>query len=205
MNWAASSSELVLQQLNRLQNANRIFIADARSGQVKNIYTDRDDAWVDIHVDDIEWIESGKRFVWVSEQDGWRHVYLVIETAAHEVGHQRRVRRDQRRRGGRNGRMALLLGVARERNSALSVSDAARRTGQGRTAHSGQSSEALTPTTPRRAPAGRFTLTRRSRPPRVELVRLPKHSVARVLVENAPLKEKLSKLKRLRSSSSGLT
>jgi dipeptidyl-peptidase-4 len=33
-------------------------------------------------------------------------------------------------------------------------------------------------------------------PPRVELVRLPQHTVARVLVENAPLREKLGKLKR---------
>jgi hypothetical protein len=26
---------------------------------------------------DVEWIEGGKRFLWTSERDGWRHIYSV--------------------------------------------------------------------------------------------------------------------------------
>ena len=37
---------------------------------------DRDDAWLDV-VDDLIWTEDSQSFTWVSEQDGWRHAYLV--------------------------------------------------------------------------------------------------------------------------------
>ncbi len=76
MDWAAGPQQIVLQQLNRLQNTNRVMLADARSGKVKTILTERDDAWVDVH-DELKWLSGGKRFTWISERDGWRHVYLV--------------------------------------------------------------------------------------------------------------------------------
>jgi len=76
MDWAASSDEVILQHLNRLQNTNEVMLGDVRTGEIRTIFTDRDEAWVDV-VDDILWVEKGARFTWVSERDGWRHVYLV--------------------------------------------------------------------------------------------------------------------------------
>lgn len=89
MEWAASSDELIIQQLNRLQNTNVVMIGEARSGKVRSIMTEKDDAWVDVAWGDIdwdkqglargdaEWIDGGKRFLWTSERDGWRHVYSI--------------------------------------------------------------------------------------------------------------------------------
>jgi len=77
MDWAENSNELMLQQLNRLQNTNRVMLANAHSGDVKTIFTDRDDAWVEVRFGFTKWIDNGKRFTFVSERDGWRHVYLV--------------------------------------------------------------------------------------------------------------------------------
>jgi Tol biopolymer transport system component len=76
MDWAASSDEVVLQQLNRRQNANAVMLGDARTGRVRTVLTERDSAWVDV-VDDLRWIDGGRRFTWVSERDGWRHLYVV--------------------------------------------------------------------------------------------------------------------------------
>ena len=76
MEWAADSDTLVLQHLNRLQNTNDVLLADARTGTVRNIYQDHDPAWVDV-VHDVKWLRGGKEFLWLSEQDGWRHVYLI--------------------------------------------------------------------------------------------------------------------------------
>ena len=76
MDWAADSDTLVLQHLNRLQNTNDILLADVRTGTVKSVYEDKDKAWVDV-VDDFRWLGGGKEFLWVSEQDGWRHVYVI--------------------------------------------------------------------------------------------------------------------------------
>ena len=76
MEWAESSEEVLLQRLNRLQNTNRVMLADVRTGDVKTILTERDEAWVDVH-DELEWLDGGKQFTWISERDGWRHVYVV--------------------------------------------------------------------------------------------------------------------------------
>src|SRR4051794_31905491 len=76
MDWAANAKELVLQRLNRLQNTNEVTLADAATGKARVVFTDRDDAWVDV-VDDLHWLDDGRRFTWVSERDGWRHVLAV--------------------------------------------------------------------------------------------------------------------------------
>jgi dipeptidyl-peptidase-4 len=76
MEWAANSEEVVLQHFNRLQDTLQLMLGDAKSGKVRTILTDQDSAWVDV-VDDMRWLDGGKRFTWVSERDGWRHMYTV--------------------------------------------------------------------------------------------------------------------------------
>src|SRR3954470_19247428 len=76
LEWAASPDELVLQHLNRLQNTDDVMLADAATGNVRTVLTERATAWVDV-VDDLRWIDHGKGFTWISERDGWRHLYVV--------------------------------------------------------------------------------------------------------------------------------
>jgi len=76
MDWIPSSNEVILQQLNREQNVSKLFVADASSGQVKNIYTETDKAWIDV-AKGWDWINDGKEFIWMSESDGWRHLYRI--------------------------------------------------------------------------------------------------------------------------------
>ncbi len=76
MEWDGDSRNLALQHLNRLQNTNDVLVADAATGSVRQLYQDHDAAWVDV-VEDFRWLHGGKDFLWVSEQDGWRHVYVV--------------------------------------------------------------------------------------------------------------------------------
>ncbi len=76
LDWAANSDEVMIQHLNRLQNTNRVMIGDRKTGAVKTIFTDKDDAWVEV-VDDILWLNNDREFTWVSERDGWRRVYRI--------------------------------------------------------------------------------------------------------------------------------
>ena len=76
MFWTADSKEVVLERLNRLQNNNQVLFGNALTGNVRSAYVDRDDAWVEV-VDDFRWLENGAAFTWLSERDGWRHVYIV--------------------------------------------------------------------------------------------------------------------------------
>jgi dienelactone hydrolase len=51
-------------------------LGDARTGDLRTVFTDTDDAWLD--VDDLPmWLDGGTKFTWLSERDGWRHLYLV--------------------------------------------------------------------------------------------------------------------------------
>lgn len=69
-------AELILQQLNRLQNTNRILRWNSATQETSEIFVERDEAWVDVH-DEMFWLSDGKHFTWPSEQDGWRRIYLV--------------------------------------------------------------------------------------------------------------------------------
>ncbi|HEY6507033.1 MAG TPA: S9 family peptidase [Vicinamibacterales bacterium] len=66
---------LSVQQLNRLQNKLDVLQADARTGEVRPLFTDESTTWVDVQ--ELLWIEQGRAFLWLSERDGWRHLYRV--------------------------------------------------------------------------------------------------------------------------------
>jgi dipeptidyl-peptidase 4 len=83
MEWAANSSEIVLEQLNRKQNEAKIFICNAATGSAKEIYSEKNSAWIDVN-DELQWINNGKQLLWVSEKDGWRHLYS-IDRAGKEI------------------------------------------------------------------------------------------------------------------------
>jgi dipeptidyl-peptidase-4 len=77
MDWTDNSNEIILQHLNRLQNQNQLMVADAKTGAARTIVTEKDDAWVDVEMTKMRWLDSGRRFLWMSERDGWRHVYSI--------------------------------------------------------------------------------------------------------------------------------
>ncbi|WP_278353144.1 S9 family peptidase [Chryseobacterium gleum] len=84
MEWVLDSKSVILQQLNRKQNHCKIIVADAGSGNSKTIYTETDAAWIDIKSrwndndpSGWDWIDNGKEFLWLSEKDGWRHIYKI--------------------------------------------------------------------------------------------------------------------------------
>ena len=92
MEWADNSNELVVQQLNRTQNESKLFYCDVTTGNATNFYTEDDKAWIDIksrwNNDDPtgwEWLHNGKDFLWVSEKDGWRHIFLVSRDGKKEI------------------------------------------------------------------------------------------------------------------------
>lgn len=83
MEWSGAD-ELVVQQLNRKQNQSTLYFCNSTTGAAKEFYKEADNAWIDIksrwNDDDPrgwEFLKNGTEFLWVSEKDGWRHVYKV--------------------------------------------------------------------------------------------------------------------------------
>lgn len=76
LDWAANSEEVIFQHLNRRQNRNELMLGEARTGKVRTIHVETDSAWVEV-VPAPRWIKGGQQLIWMSESDGWRHVYLI--------------------------------------------------------------------------------------------------------------------------------
>jgi dipeptidyl-peptidase-4 len=76
MEVVPGADQVIFQQLNRLQNTNRVWIGNLETMEIENILTETDSAFLDVH-DDLEWLEGNKYFTWTSERNGWRHLYKV--------------------------------------------------------------------------------------------------------------------------------
>ena len=77
MDWVAGSgSELVLEQLNRLQNTNDVLLADAATGKVRRMLREQEAAWLEIE-GDLDWISGGRELLWASERNGWRQIFAA--------------------------------------------------------------------------------------------------------------------------------
>jgi dipeptidyl-peptidase-4 len=83
MEWAGNSRQVMVEYLDRLQQDGKVMLAEAKTGETKLFFEDTDKAWVDIVP--LDWITAGTGkthgaepdLLWISERDGWRHAYRV--------------------------------------------------------------------------------------------------------------------------------
>jgi dipeptidyl-peptidase 4 len=186
MNWAGNSNEIVLLQLNRRQNVLNVMLGNARTGQVQTLLAEKDDAWVDVDVDDLNWLADGKRFLWSSERDGWRHVYVASRTGtppqlitpgAFDVISIESV----------DEKAGWLYYIASPDNATQRYLYRISLSGNGRperispAAQAGSHSYSIAPN----ATWAFHTFSDISSPPTVELIQLPEHRVVRPLAPNS--------------------
>ena len=72
MQFLGDDGGLLIQRMNRLQNTNRLFLHKDRKTSL--VLVEKDDAWVDAH-NEVFWLDKDNAFTWISDRDGWRHVY----------------------------------------------------------------------------------------------------------------------------------
>ncbi|MCH8829376.1 MAG: S9 family peptidase [Planctomycetes bacterium] len=197
MEWAgtANSRELLVQQLNRLQNTNRVMLANAKTGTVTSVLSERDKAWVDVN-NELKWFDLGKRFTWISERDGWRHVYLVSRDGK-KMQLATPGKYDVIQLLSIDEKNGLLYFIASPDNPTQRFLYSIRLDGKGlkrltpaqsRGTHSYQISA--------KAGWAIHTASTFDDPPTSELVQLPQHKPQRPLAENKRLFGKVQKLKR---------
>jgi dipeptidyl-peptidase 4 len=75
INFSANPEILSIQRLNRLQNKIELLFCNINTGQAKIILTETDSAWINVY-DDLYFLKDGRRFIWPSERDGYKHLYL---------------------------------------------------------------------------------------------------------------------------------
>ena len=205
MDWADNSTEVVLQHLNRLQNTLTLLLGETATGRTRPILVERDSAWVDV-VNDLRWLENGRRFTWVSERNGWRHLYVVSRDGA-SVRDLTPGAFDIVNPGylfgapfvlGTDERAGVVYFTASPDNPTQLYLYRARIGG-------GESPQRVTPANQAGvhqysiAPGGRWAFHSFSSfgtPPIVELVRLPSHQVVRTLVDNEQVRQRVAALRR---------
>lgn len=90
MEWSGPG-EIILQQLNRRQDESKLMLCNTQTAEAKTIYTETDSAWVSTitewrsDVTGWDWIANKKEFLWLSEKDGWRHLYRVSRDGSKET------------------------------------------------------------------------------------------------------------------------
>ncbi len=207
MEWAANSDELIIQQLNRLQNTNVVMLGDAHTGKVHPVLTEKDDAWVDIawgDIDwdktglargDVEWIDNGKRFLWASERDGWRHIYSVsrdgrdvkvVTAGNYDVISVERV-------DSTNGWIYFLASPdnATQRYLYRVRIDGGKEERVSPASAAGTHGYQISP----RGDVAIHTFSTFNHVPMTDVVRLPQHSSVRTLIDNQETQDRLAKLK----------
>jgi dipeptidyl-peptidase-4 len=79
LQWADART-LLVQQLNRLQNTVSYLLADAASGAAREMWRDRDEAFITIGFGGLPEaipVRNGAEFLVSSEKDGWMHAYRI--------------------------------------------------------------------------------------------------------------------------------
>ncbi len=68
---------LSVERLNRQQNHREILHVDARTGNTKQILSEKSNTYVDVNFcNDLYYLKDGKHFIYSSEESGFKHFYL---------------------------------------------------------------------------------------------------------------------------------
>jgi dipeptidyl-peptidase-4 len=84
MDWIPNTNEVILQQLNREQNESKLFVANAGTGAITEIYNEKNNSWIDAQ-DDFVWLNSNKEFVYQTEKDGYTHLFRISRDGKKET------------------------------------------------------------------------------------------------------------------------
>jgi dipeptidyl-peptidase-4 len=76
MNWSGNSQQILVQHVNRKQDTNILYLANANTGDVAPVMTEQEETFLDFF-DDARWLNQGNSFLWTSERSGWRHVFNI--------------------------------------------------------------------------------------------------------------------------------
>lgn len=75
MEFTKNPDLLAIQRMNRLQTESDLLLADVNTGESRVILSEKENAWISVH-DDLRFLNNGKDFLWLSEKDGFQHIYL---------------------------------------------------------------------------------------------------------------------------------
>ncbi len=75
--WTADANLLSIRKLNRLQNNLDILHINASTGASNVVLNEKSETFIDLEfTDDLIYLADGKQFIYTTERDGYKHLYL---------------------------------------------------------------------------------------------------------------------------------
>jgi dipeptidyl-peptidase-4 len=73
--WTQDAATLCVFRMNRWQNTLELLLADVTTGKAKLMYKEVNDRYLEIN-DHLAFFNANKNFIWMSERDGYNHLYI---------------------------------------------------------------------------------------------------------------------------------
>lgn len=194
MEFIPGSNELFIQQMNRPQNTNKVWIARIGSPTPQNIFTDTDAAWLDTN-DNIQWLKDNTWFTWESERNGWRHLYRISRDGK-EIQPVTKGDFDYISPVGTDLQKGLVYFIASPENYTQRYLYSAELFGKGevkRLSPAGQPGQHRY----NMSPTGKWavhTYSNAATPSMIDMVSFPKHQSVRMIEDNAKAREQYAAL-----------
>jgi dipeptidyl-peptidase-4 len=73
--WMPNARSVYVVRTSRVQNRLDALAIEVESGTPSTLFRESDPYWINLR-GDLDFLKDGKRFLWTSERDGYRHLYL---------------------------------------------------------------------------------------------------------------------------------
>jgi dipeptidyl-peptidase-4 len=79
--WTGERDTIAVMTLNRAQNEMKLFFFDVNTGGRRLVMSEKSNTWLDVYdfyagiQDMISFPEGSRQYFWISDRDGWQHVY----------------------------------------------------------------------------------------------------------------------------------
>lgn len=192
LDFIPKSNELFIQQMNREQNTCWIWIADIDKQTVKNIFTEKGEAWVEQN-ENIQWLGNNNYFTWLSERSGWRHLYRISRDGS-KIFPITSGEFDFIQQVGKDERKGIVYFIASPENATQRYLYSAKLMGKGKV-------ERITPEEMKGthsysiSASGKYavhTFSNANTPPYRELITLPNHKQVELYTDNAEAKQQIA-------------
>jgi hypothetical protein len=83
IHWSLDGNRIAWMQEDRGHQRLRLLDVDVHTGQVRTVYEEKTDTFIwtahteNLRLELVNWLEKTDEVIYVSEKDGWRHLYLI--------------------------------------------------------------------------------------------------------------------------------
>lgn len=194
MEFVPGTNQLFIQQMDRPQHTNKVWTATIGKQDLKIIFEDSDIAWVETN-DHVRWLRGNKYFTWMSEQDGWRHLYR-ISADGQQISLITKGNFDVIQQVGLDEKSGYVYFIASPDNATQRYLYRAKLFGNGKCElvsdanQKGQHSYNMSPT----CTWAVHTFSNASTVPQTEMLSFPSGKTARVMVDNSKAQQEFDEL-----------